>query len=462
MIKINKYKLPLIYILYISILNIIGLKNIIMSALIIIFLIALDIKEKNLTKTLIYSVFSPSYIVIQIMIIYSLLKFIIRKMTIEKDHNYKIMISFLFIIIVSYSVSLIKDFTFIPIIIYCGTTLFAYSVYFIFRSEKKSELESFYYLAKFQIIPVVYQIITSILKGTYFPDIIVGTIGDCNMLVIFLMIYLILLVQDKSINKRKKIIHIIIYGIVIVMAEAKIVLAILCSSILLTAILIKRYRNKFLKLAILFLGSASIIISTMLLIQPLVNIFTGYQIVEYINNDSKNMKFKAYDYTFTQLDFVEDIIGVGVGRYGSKAANSLAYDTMYKNENAIKLPKVIKPRTNEKYKYVASMSTKEFYEQIKWTSGILSYPQSSVITIKGELGYSGLFVVLGFAVINIIHLKRNTLMKINKKESYCSIILILFLILANFFDNYLEMNNLILVFSFILSNAYLDNKLEKV
>ena len=382
-------------------------------------------------------------------------------MKIEKDHNYKVMISFLFIVIISYSVSLIKDFTFIPIILYCGTTLFAYSVYFIFRSEKKIELESFYYLAKFQIIPVTYQIITSILKGNYFPDIIVGTVGDCNMLVIFLVIYLILLAQDKDINMRKKIINIIIYGLIIFMAEAKVVLTILSLSILVTFILMKKYKNMFLKLAIIFLGCSSIIISTVLLIQPLVEIFKEYQIVEYINNDSRNMKFKAYSYTFTQLNFVEDVIGVGVGRYGSKAANSLAYDTMYKDESAIKLPKFIKARTNEKYKYVASMSTKDFYDQIKWTSGILSYPQSSIITIKGELGYAGLIVLLIFATINIMYLKKNILFKKNKKESYCSIILILFFILANFFDNYLEMNNLILVFSFILASAYSKISLGK-
>lgn len=434
----------------------------IMSSLIIIFLIILDINEKNLTKTLIYSAFSSSYIVIQVMIIYSLIKFIIRKMKIEKDHNYKIMIVFLFIIIVSYSISLIRDFTFVPIILYCGTTLCAYSVYFIFRSEKKIELDSFYYLAKFQIIPVIYQVTTTTLKGTYFPDIIVGTIGDCNMLVIFLAIYLILLVQDKNASITKKVIHIIIYGLVIVMAEAKVVLAILCLSVLFTMILIKKYKNIFLKLSIVFLGCSAIVISTILLINPLLELFTGYQIVEYINNDSKNMKFKAYSYTFTELDFVEDFIGVGVGRYGSKAANSLAYDTMYKNESAIKLPKFIKARTNERYRYVAGMSTKEFYDQIKWISGILSYPQSSVITIKGELGYFGLIIGLSFAVINIIYLKKNILMKISKKESYCSIILILFFILANFFDNYLEMNNLVLVFSFILASSYLDNKLKEV
>lgn len=460
-IKIKRYSLPLIYILFISVLNMLRLNSYIIALLTILFLIILDLSQKNQTKTLIFTAFAPSYIVIQIMILYSIIKFVILKRKLKKDINYKIMLGYIFLIIVSYSVSLVKSFTFTPIILYFFTSMCIYSSYFIFRSEDNIQIEDYYYLCVFQIIPIMYQIISTIINGTYFPDVIIGTTNECNMLVIFLVIYLILIICDFNISNKWKIINFIIYGTIIVAAEAKLLLVIFIISILFVFVLLKKYCNKFLKLAVIMFSISSIIVIIIISLNPLIKILTGYQISEYINNDSRNMKFRAYKYTFTELNFLEDIIGIGVGRYGSKTANALAYDTMYKYEDTIKLPTIIKPITNEKYKYIASMMTKEFYENIKWTSGILSYPQCSIITIKGELGYSGLIILIIFFIGNFFLLRRNLIYGINLSQSYCAIIFLIFLACANFFDNFLEMNNLILIFSFILASAYSKNKLGK-
>lgn len=453
--------MPLIYILFISILNMLRLNSYIIALLTILFLIALDLNQKNQTKTLIFTAFAPSYITIQIIILYSIIKFIILKKELKKDINYKIMLGYIFLIIVSYSVSMVKEGTLIPIILYFFISVCIYSVYFIFRSEDNIQIEDYYYLCIFQIIPVSYQIINSIINGTYFPDIIIGTTNECNMLVVFLVIYLILIICNSNISNRCKIINFIIYGSIILAAEAKVLLVIFIISILFVFVLLKKYRNKFLKLAIIMFSMSGIIIMLIVSLNPFIKLLTGYQISEYINNDSTNMKFRAYKYTFTELNFLEDIIGVGVGRYGSKTANALAYDTMYKYEDTLKLPTIIKPITNEKYKYIASMMTKEFYENIKWISGILSYPQCSIITIKGELGYSGLIILIIFFIKNYVLLRRNIKYEVNISQSYCAIIFLIFLLCANFFDNFLEMNNLILIFSFILASAYSNNNLGK-
>ena len=58
--------MPLIYILFISILNMLRLNSYIIALLTILFLIALDLNQKNQTKTLIFTAFAPSYITIQI------------------------------------------------------------------------------------------------------------------------------------------------------------------------------------------------------------------------------------------------------------------------------------------------------------------------------------------------------------------------------------------------------------
>ena len=148
--------MPLIYILFISILNMLRLNSYIIALLTILFLIALDLNQKNQTKTLIFTAFAPSYITIQIIILYSIIKFIILKKELKKDINYKIMLGYIFLIIVSYSVSMVKEGTLIPIILYFFISVCIYSVYFIFRSEDNIQIEDYYYLCIFQIIPVSY------------------------------------------------------------------------------------------------------------------------------------------------------------------------------------------------------------------------------------------------------------------------------------------------------------------
>lgn len=461
-INIKTNKLLLSYIILITILKIINLNSIITSIFLILLLIFIENKEKSLVKILIMLIFAPNYIVIQFMILYVFIKFLLSKNKIKKDINFRFYILFIILSSVSYLFSIINDFSFTPLIIYAITVWCLYYMYFIFKSAKEDYIRVFYELCKLQIIPVSVQIIFLLVKKVFYPDLITGTFDNANTLVIVLMIYLILILNSRYLSFKNKLVNLIIYGSIILLADAKLILIIFILVLIITNVFTTTNKNIFLKLPIfcLFLGIIIIImLSPFSLYKYSID---KYNIDKYITNNNMNLKFKAYKYTFCDLNLFNDLIGVGSGRYGSKAANILAYDTMYKTKEKLEVSKILKARTNQYYNRISSLFTKSFFNNIKNYSGILSYPQSSIVTIKGEIGYLGIMLFIFFILYNIKNLYKNILRKDNYKESYCSIVFILVIFLISFFDNFLEMNNIILSFMFILSSSYNYNTRKRL
>ena len=102
------------------------------------------------------------------------------------------------------------------------------------------------------------------------------------------------------------------------------------------------------------------------------------------------------------------IIGTGPGTLGSRASNSLAYDTLYKKRK--RLPSFIPPHTSKwSKKYLVDLWQKEYAEGIWEKSSILAMPFCGVCSIKGELGFIGLIIFL-LLYISIIW---NLIKKIN-------------------------------------------------
>lgn len=85
-------------------------------------------------------------------------------------------------------------------------------------------------------------------------------------------------------------------------------------------------------------------------------------------------------------------VGYGPGSYATRAATIRATDVLYKEEQ--ELPSFIPPHTGRAYRSVAyDLYTTEFVDAIRFQSGVLSSPFSSVVGIVAEFGLLGTIVL---------------------------------------------------------------------
>jgi hypothetical protein len=86
-------------------------------------------------------------------------------------------------------------------------------------------------------------------------------------------------------------------------------------------------------------------------------------------------------------------IGYGPGSYATRAATIRATDVLYKEEQ--ELPSFIPPHTGRAYRSVAyDLYTTEFVDAIRFQSGVLTSPFSSVVGIVAEFGLLGTLLVV--------------------------------------------------------------------
>lgn len=438
----------LIYILFLMSLKLLNIKSSMASIILIGIFITADIYIKGVSgKLLLYSMFSPYYIFRQLFIIYLIIKlFLIKKnIFIDKNSN-KIKFYFIYLILIN-CISLVKDLSLTPFLLFGITTLCGYMSYVIFINNNQIDIVVFERLCILQIIPVIYTFIITKINGTFHPDCIIGTTSHANILAILLLINLIIIIFDKKIKRTFKFKIIITHVFMLMICDAKLIIFCYICALIVYYIITHRYRISYLKLIITFFIATLIISISLLNISKIKNLIDEYNIESYLYDQSRNKKVQAYITTFNNLDNLEKVIGIGCGRYGSKVANALASEVMYKGDYSIELPNFIKRRVNNKYFYIASMFTEEFHTRMQGHSGILSYPMSNYITIFGEQGVLGLLFILIFFISNIY-----TSMKIknNSIGMACSI-LIIFTLIIMVFDNFLEMNEYVILIGFILS-----------
>ena len=85
-------------------------------------------------------------------------------------------------------------------------------------------------------------------------------------------------------------------------------------------------------------------------------------------------------------------IGHGPGSYATRAATIRATDVLYKEEQ--ELPSFIPPHTGRAYRSVAyDLYTTEFVDAIRFQSGVLTSPFSSLVGIVAEFGMLGTLVL---------------------------------------------------------------------
>lgn len=88
-------------------------------------------------------------------------------------------------------------------------------------------------------------------------------------------------------------------------------------------------------------------------------------------------------------------IGLGPGSYATRAATIRASDVLYKEGD--QLPSFIPPHTGDAYRSVAyDLYTSEFVDAIKYQSGVLTSPFSSIVGVVAEFGLLGTLLVVGY------------------------------------------------------------------
>jgi hypothetical protein len=182
--------------------------------------------------------------------------------------------------------------------------------------------------------------------------------------------------------------------------------------------------------------------------------------IEYISGTSNN-KIVNYQNTFSTntRPMFNYYIGTGAGTNGSRAANALAYDVLYKKEgNSVKLPKFIPPATNDyTRRFLKSLYTEEFVNTAAFRSAFLSSPFNSICALFVEFGIVGTFIYMFFnCKITVVLLKKNSIISITA----------FFLLVSNFvlafFEPSFEYSVRYLIFVYItFALMTTDNKNKK-
>lgn len=174
-----------------------------------------------------------------------------------------------------------------------------------------------------------------------------------------------------------------------------------------------------------------------------------YEVIgNYFQDDDKeftadfisNQKAVLYKRVFSQMKKEEELlwwVGTGPGSFSSRAANTLAYDVLFKESQKIPsfIPPVSSPWTR---KYLSDLMTAELVEIILFHSTFLAAPSSGIVAIKAELGWPGFVLFLLFTVFmaaSLIPGKGNEFLQIHSQA--IAIFWIMFPLLM-IFDNYQE------------------------
>lgn len=133
-------------------------------------------------------------------------------------------------------------------------------------------------------------------------------------------------------------------------------------------------------------------------------------------------------------------IGFGPGSYATRAATIRASDVLYKEGD--QLPSFIPPHTGAAYRSVAyDLYTSEFVDAIRYQSGVLTSPFSSIVGIVAEFGVLGTALVAWFfALLSLAGWRvwRGGESPSIRAAGAVTGFAIPFLLLAGLFDSYLE------------------------
>ncbi|MGF7038052.1 hypothetical protein M2273_001293 [Mucilaginibacter lappiensis] len=244
--------------------------------------------------------------------------------------------------------------------------------------------------------------IGSILSRATLGDTILGTTNSSTSLAILLFFSILPFLTSYSFKKKKGSfwLFFISFGFLglVILNDSKTTFGAILLSVL-TVIFQKHiFLNKNVFKSVLY--SLLIITVTMLSISIIEKKIEDKQAEyeDYING-RYNMKVEYYGSTFSPdtRSIFEYLIGTGPGTNGSRAANSLAYDILYKKPGSAGLPTSIPPKSNEfTKKYLSHLYTEDYAKSTGSRSAVLGNPFNSACAFFIEFGLIGFLVLAWF------------------------------------------------------------------
>ncbi len=204
----------------------------------------------------------------------------------------------------------------------------------------------------------------------------------------------------NSINLKKNSLYYFIGLFLIVMSDGKNVVAGFVVALVVYGIsylFSKRNKNRIIiSIALIYFGTVFILLFLHIdIVQSFINSKLS-NVSLYLYDTRYSYKLQYFEGTiFEELKGFRTIFGYGLGQYGSRFANLLGYEYMYRDNNFINnfiashFDSYILPN----YLKYASVYSHELMQTIRWRSAVLTYPFSSLIAFLAENGIVGLLLL---------------------------------------------------------------------
>lgn len=262
-----------------------------------------------------------------------------------------------------------------------------------------------------------------ILEKPTMGDFITGTTNSSNLLGFLLCASILPFVMNFILGKRKAnkytailCMLMLLFFFMIHLSDAKSRLYAFILSALIIFGLKKVIFNKRVDLSLLYvLGIACLCLFCYNMIMSYTDsLYIKY--IDYITGKS-NAKLEYYKRVFSwnTRSLIEYIIGTGPGTNGSRSANTLASDVLYKSDlYSVKLPSFISPKSNDFTKeHLAKLYTPEYAMTTSERSALLGNPFNSVCAIFVEFGILGTILFARFIYpLYKYTIKRNDILSI--------------------------------------------------
>lgn len=178
----------------------------------------------------------------------------------------------------------------------------------------------------------------------------------------------------------------------------------------------------------------------------------------------EGIKFDGYYNTFKVLwggNFFNQIIGVGLGNYSSRAALYLSGEYSERASKILPISKSVYYK-----KYIFSLWNKELFEANPLLGSVLNQPWASIQSIAGEVGLIGLCVLFLFFFGVLRKIRLGVVMFRENGVGHIYFVFFVYLIyifIMLFIDNYLEFPRIIMPLYFYLGMLliYVNNKKRK-
>lgn len=381
-------------------------------------------------------------------------------------------------VLIDWGISQVRELNLLSLVLFFITFLSPFVVMAGISMERISWREIEFLLHTFigfsfiQLIPVL---VGQIFRKDWFPgDLNLGSLRSTNEMALIMIVALLVILFDRSrrisnITSWRKgvLIPSIVCAYLLFESETKhLLISLIIAGFLYISVRIIASKKLPIKIKILFSGSLVFGSLFMAFIIP----YVGNLYIKYVAKD-ENRTLQDYLAAYTdpnhKLVFAQRIlsrdypwfIGSGPGTISSKASNSRASDTMYKEQGS-RLFNLVEPFTSKLAKeYYVDLYDEEWAVQAQWRSATLTNPFSSHLAIIAELGIIGWWLVTSLylsMVLSAEGLKTGD----SKKDSVivAGQVCTLLIFVASLFDTYMEIAQFMLAMTLFVALPYASLK----